>query len=260
VHGVDVSRNAETANFTRIQECGGSFVYIRLSYGNDTWAEDRWRPLWLRAAYDVTGGDARDGSLVRGGYHVLAFSTKTQQAAKERTSEWMAGAGAEAQGQAREYVGRLADVLKSGHDRSMLPVALVIDGAEMPDIGTARELYRHGACAWFAEVQKLLPYRMAHVVLRARTSLLLDLHMVDLACEKVAPIRFWLTHYTGDGGEPRESSASLYQECAEARRCLFHKYTARGRLTLAGGKEYVGLVRFLGGHEQFKAALIDVRR
>lgn len=256
VHGVDVSRNAETADFAQVQECGGSFIYVRLSYGIEAWTEDRWRPLWLRAAQEVS----RRPTLVRGGYHVLSFSAPTKRVVLQRSREWVGIAQAEARAQAQLFVSRLEDVLKSSGDSRMLPVALLIDGADMPDIGAARELYRYGACAWFGEVQSRFHSQMTSVVLGAQTALLQELKVADLSCPGVAPIKLWLVQYTGDGGEPSESSWSFYRECAETRHCLFHKYTSRGQLTLAGDREFVGLDRFLGDRVQFESVLIEVRQ
>lgn len=258
VHGVDVSRNAETANFARIHECGGAFAYIRMSYGNGPWIEDRWRPLWLRAVYEASDGRP----LVRGGYHVLTFKIETQRAAATSARDWENLARAEAKDQARVYGDRLMDVLKSGGDRAMLPVALALFKAEIQDVRKSRSLYRTGVCAWFREVQqRLFPLRMKHVVLRGASSLLEELDLTDLTCDGVAPISLWLDQYTSDGGEPGDSpTSSLYRVCAKTQRCLFHKYSSRGRMTLAEDKEFVGLDRFLGDRAQFEAALIHVRQ
>jgi hypothetical protein len=136
----------------------------------------------------------------------------------------------------------------------------VIDAAGTRAPGRSRELDRQGACAWFEEAQTRRPFRVKHFVLGAPASLLRELEVTDLACDDLAPIRLWLAQYTHDGGEPGESSSSLYRECVATQRCLFHKYTSRGGLTLAKGKEYVGVDRFLGDATQFRAALQEVHR
>jgi hypothetical protein len=259
VHGVDVSRNADTANFTRIHTCGGSFVYVRMSYGSEPWIEDRWRPLWLRASLEGKSAGAAAGPFVRGGYHVLVFSKEIEGG--RASPEWESAVRAETQRQAGDYVKRMKDVLQTGGDRAMLPVALAIFRSATVSKAAAGRLYRLGVCVWFEEVQnRLSAYRMKHVVLRAEASLFEELQLSDLTCDKVAPIKLWLAEYTTDGGEPADSKgAEFYQACVKSGRCLFHKYTARGRLTVAEGKEFVGLDRFLGDRAQFEASLIDLR-
>lgn len=266
VHGIDVSKYQDHANFPRAYECGARFAYIRLSAGEDLDNELQYRVHWA---------NARVAQLVPGPYHTLSIIPDLIQAMRKGGSTGIdsfiasnAGrAEAAARKQAENFLLRLDELKRldptSGQREvsGRLPIALALSADPLPDGNASSKsafapLYQRMACAWIgvirgggAGTEPILLFTTAEIYK--------SYHLDQSQCE-LPRLPVWISHRpaTGDrfDANPSDPAAvnALCRRPSGEGKCIFEQYTSFGGFAAFASNSPLDLNRFLGSPEKFQ--------
>lgn len=135
VHGIDVSKYQDAADFKSVYDCGARFAYVRLTGGTNPDHELLYRTHWA---------NARAAGLIPGPYHNLTIlpddikrlRSGTLASLREQVPKLLSAATAHGEKQAEIFLARLQEVLSldpGGAEGKLpwLPVALDLSSRPM---------------------------------------------------------------------------------------------------------------------------------
>lgn len=261
VHGIDVSKYQDEANFSRANKCGARFAYVRLSAGVSLDNELTYRVHW---------GNARNADLIPGPYHSLSVIPDALRLALnvpgkenlENQASLTELAESQATAQADNFLKRLNEVRrldpKSTPEKSYgyLPVALALTADPAPGRSQTvkskvGEIYSRMACTWLKQVSTKLPSD-APVIFITTPQIFSDYNL-DQSCDMTKYIG-WVSHRPVDGeafyrSKNETKSNNVLRLCGERSsngRCRFDQYTSYGGFAVYTEGAPLDLDRFYG--------------
>jgi len=275
VHGVDVSKYQDGADFRRVRDCGGQFAYVRLSSGSLPDNELEYRVHWA---------NARASGLMAGGYHYLnvpALTLRPEALRKRDLSELSTEATTSARDQAKLFLRRLDEVLSLDPQDSsnpkqlgqpILPIVLsasssaVAHGALTPtDLKLYAQLYQTEICEWIATVRSSPGYATQPIMLFTYAYIYKDYDFDSAKCN-LRQIPMWIA-YLGPQGDrypaANDSQAAVFDDiCRQSAgdRCRFQLYTSYGSFLDFAGTPAIDLDRFYGTTSELAALLRAVSK
>ncbi|WP_081087741.1 glycoside hydrolase family 25 protein [Burkholderia stagnalis] len=277
VHGIDVSKYQDSADFGRAFKCGARFAYVRLSGGINLDNELMYRVHWA---------NARASGLMVGPYHNLSPTLAADINSKENvlataTSGSETGlalesvARANAEMQAENFLSRLHEVLSldprpdriSGRSQpSFLPIVLDLSADPVPNVTLAKKqsyghIYGLMACTWIDRVARS-GYPRSKVVLFVSAHIYKEYSLANAPCD-LSSLPIWIYHRPLDGSGL--GNAKNFAEVNDLRalcstkngtnRCLFDQYTSYGGFAAFAVSAPLDLDRFHGTETALKSWL-----
>ncbi|WP_250454451.1 glycoside hydrolase family 25 protein [Caballeronia sp. ATUFL_M2_KS44] len=274
VHGIDVSKWQDQADFTHLRECLGKtedassqggmhepFVYVRISAGEDPDNETFARTHWY---------NARNQNLFVGPYHAFVFrdaSSAYSALPAAQQGALLAANLASARAQASVFVqhfGQLLgadpslDVTDSNYGKPYLPIVLTLmerpqSRFDVEDRRAIGKVYGQAACEWIKTVDAHKSFAHQRVMVFTSASLFHDYGLADAPCD-LGKDGVWMSAHTLDGSrfgdlsDPRvrERAASLCRTFDKDSRCVFQQYTSYGGFALFETSKPLDLDRFYG--------------
>ncbi|UVF18829.1 glycoside hydrolase [Microvirga terrae] len=274
VHGIDVSKYQEEADFASVRTCGGRFAYVRMSGGSNAENELLYRTHWA---------NVRASGLIPGPYHNLTIIPQTishvqdrsMEAIRAETDRLSSEARASASQQAELFLSRLREVLAldPGGSSEYLPIALDLSARPgAPGDAQRRRLfgpvYSSAICEFMNVVGKS-PYASRPIILFAELEDL-DIYGLDESTRRCAPTTplIWVRHRPMDGrsfmsSKPRDlvericlqeepAGSPLLQARTGAGRCVMEQYTSFGGFAIFKPGAPLDLNRFFGTEDDFR--------
>ena len=239
VHGIDVSKYQEDADFKSVADCGGKFAYVRLSAGTAGDNELLYRTQWA---------NARAAGLLPGPYHNLSILPKAaatfaglrQQDLDAKVQQLLPVAGESGRHQAKPFLARLDEVLSLDPRGSAtyLPMALDLSATPLPTAKAEQriafsKLYKAVACGFMQEIRRS-KHGTEPAIVFIEAANYAFYGIADAGCG-LETLRVWLRFRPTDGSSAdRQVSAEQYVAlCGEPRaggteRCVMEQYTSFG--------------------------------
>lgn len=269
IHGIDVSKYQDEADFKSVAECGGRFAYVRMSAGTDPDNELLYRTHWA---------NVRASGLVPGPYHNLSvvpattgeLRTVPETELQSRVDQILPYARASATIQAKIFLQRLNEVTSLDPRTGTtpppyLPIAVDLSSRPFAEEAPVRRLavgrvYGAMVCRFLEEVRGSADGRRPAILFIG----LADYDAYGLAqapCDLTAPY-IWVRHRPADGTSFRTNYPAAVVERICARRPT-HQVAARGDGTASGstGRCIMEQYSSYGGFAVFRpGAPLDLNR
>ncbi|WP_077381860.1 GH25 family lysozyme [Mesorhizobium prunaredense] len=268
IHGIDISKYQDEADFRSVKDCGGSFAYVRLSGGTNPDNELLYRTHWANTrASDMIPGPYHNFSVIP---HLLknvatAPSGKRSELIKALTPEAMGSA----KKQAALFSTRLAEVLSldPSNNKAYLPIAIDLSVRPLADDESSRQeigtLYGAMVCEFIGKVSKG-EFGKSPIVLFSDPDTFEYYRLIEKAdsCSQ-QDVLIWIRHRTFDGSAFYDHDADGFFKdiCKigeegkdnQAGRCLIEQYTSFGGFALFKNGSPLDLDRIFASEQEFQA-------
>ena len=270
LHGIDVSKWQDATDFVQLKQCGGSFVFVRVSVGENPDNELEYKTHWA---------NARNLNLAVGPYHYLTLNIPKPSS---QQGEAVFAAAVDdnvrsARVQARIFLNRfgyllqkdpLADVSPGKLGKPHLPP--VLDMSERPrtspqgmTLEALGKIYGAAACAWIDEFRKHPSFASEPVMIFTSAQTFADYNLDQAPCD-LRGNAIWISNKTRDGSRtsfagPDKDEPALYGKMCAAPdgrdRCVFQQYTSFGGFALYRPNAPLDLDRFYGSSADLAALM-----
>jgi hypothetical protein len=272
VHGIDVSKYQDEANFSLAYKCGARFAYIRLSGGENEQNDHMYRLHWP---------NARAAQLLTGPYHNLsvipAGARRWYSAKSDERPAILRGlksiASASGRTQAQMFLGHLDEMLsfevqgQNGARPTYLPIAIDLSTDPLPAANDAERqqfgvIFGTVACSFVQTVRSNQKTAHAKIILFARPHIYAAYGLNRSECG-LEELPVWISYHSRDGDRYDAPGASgdkaavdyLCRPRSADDRCIIQQYTSFGGFAVFKPGSPLDLDRFYGNEDQLRALL-----
>ncbi|ABR64927.1 GH25 family lysozyme [Sinorhizobium medicae] len=270
IHGIDVSKYQDEADFSSVRDCGGRFAYVRLSGGTDPNNELLYRTHWA---------NARASGLVPGPYHnfsvvpqLLKAVAETAVPKRPQLLESIASqANESAARQADLFAERLTEVLQLDPeaDRDFLPIAVDLTARPLADdVGghlAVKDLYGNMVCEFIRSISKT-KFATSPLVIFSENDTLTHYGLVEKIeqCSR-QKVLYWIRFRVSNGTPFFENNKDgMFDNICSPRegeinskfgRCLIEQYTSYGGFAIFKDGSPLDLDRIFATETEFRQLL-----